>query len=85
MSSFIKPDLVVVRSNIEKALQLLYENDLFLITNGAEESSITHKLAEYIQRPFPEWHVDCEYNQRGKNDQKDIAGHNTSYPDIIIH
>jgi hypothetical protein len=79
------PSFDDVRHKIEKAVQCLYKNDHFLITNTTNERSITHKLAEYIQLLFPEWHVDCEYNRRGENNQKDIEGQTTSYPDIIVH
>ena len=85
MSVVSKPNFDEVRHKIEKALQLLYRNDLFLITNCTNEKSITHKLAEYIHRLFPEWHVDCEYNRRGEENPKDIPGKKTTYPDIIIH
>ncbi len=74
-----------VQRTIEKALRLLYKNDLFLITNTTNERSITHKFAEYIQSLFPEWNVDCEYNRKGEGESKEIDGQKTSYPDIIVH
>ena len=77
-----------MKTKINIALQILYKNDSFLISNCTEERTITHKLAEYIQDLFPEWHVDCEYNRLGEggtNAQKPVNNQNTSYPDIIIH
>lgn len=85
MSCLPKPTFNQVRRSIEKSLYLLYRNDHFLITNGTEERTITHKLAEYIQQQFLEWHVDCEYNRLGQGLPKAILSQNTSYPDIIIH
>jgi len=85
MSNIWKPSFDEVRHKIEKALRLLYKNDLFLITNTTNKRSITHKLAEYIQILFPEWHVDCEYNRLGQDLSKSIVEQGTSYPDIIIH
>jgi len=85
MSIISKPDFYKVRAKIETALRLLYKNDDFLMTNDTNERAITHKFAEYIQWLFHEWNVDCEYNRRGVNNQKDISGQDTSYPDIIIH
>ena len=85
MSRLTKPSLKSVQRKIGKALHLLYEKDHFLITNGTEERSITHKLAEYIQQLFDKWNVDCEYNRRGENHPKAINSKRTSYPDIIIH
>ena len=78
-------DFEQVKYRIELALHRLYKNDHFLITNGANERSITHKLAEHLQIFFPEYHVDCEYNRRGENRPKNLPGQTTSYPDIIIH
>jgi hypothetical protein len=85
MSVISKPDFSMVRKNIETALRLLYKNDHLLITNITEERSITHKFAEYIQKSFSEWHVDCEYNRLGLNRPKAILTQNSSFPDIIIH
>ncbi len=85
MSKIFQPEFDIVRNKVELALHLLYKNDHFLITNGTNERSITHKFAEYLQQLFPEWHVDCEYNRLGENHPKDLPGQETSYPDIIIH
>lgn len=79
------PSIEEVNYKIKVAIMWLYKNDHFLITNAAEERSITHKFAEYIQFLFPEWNVDCEYNRRGEDMPKDLPNQNTSYPDIIIH
>lgn len=79
------PSFDEVNSKIEETLRLLYKNDHFLITNTTNERSIMHKFAGYIQSLFPEWHMDCEYNRRGKSKPKFINGQKTSYPDIIVH
>lgn len=42
---------------------MLHKNDSFLLENNVNERSVTHKLAEYIQLQFQEYHVDCEYNR----------------------
>ena len=34
---------------------------------------MTHKLAEHIQREFPEYDVDCEYNKVGEGDPKRLG------------
>jgi hypothetical protein len=79
--------------NVEIALEMLGKNDRFLFEGDASERSITHKLAEYLQKQFPDWNVDCEYNRKGLNPKslrgiKECAGHEDSdlvYPDIIVH
>lgn len=66
------------------------ESDLLRL--DVHEQALTHKLAEYVQRQFPGWNVDCEYNRRaqaikrirratpeGGEDEIEIK------PDIIVH
>lgn len=48
---------------IDIGLNLLLNNDGYLLKNDISERSITHKLAEYLQNLFPEWNVDCEFNK----------------------
>lgn len=48
---------------IKKGLNYLLKNDSYLLENNLSERSITHKLAEYYQKIFFEWNVDCEYNK----------------------
>ncbi len=49
------------KEEIEKkvwiAVELLFKNDAFLLENDVNERSVSHKLAEYIQTQFPEWHA----------------------------
>ena len=61
------------------------------------ERSITHKIAEYLQRDFRTegYDVDCEYNRNGHDPKtlslepwstkSDSLEGDTVYPDIIIH
>jgi hypothetical protein len=39
--------------------------DKDLINNSANERSISHNLAEYLQNYFRDLNVDCEYNRHG--------------------
>ena len=55
-----------VKRRVIAAICALYRHDRELLDVDANERSITHKLAEHLQRKFPGWHVDCEYN-RGSN------------------
>ncbi len=82
-----------VKDKIINAYKKLLENDICLLKNDVNERSITHKIAEYLQQEFSEYHVDCEYNRDGhftkklevkKIDTDDIEAQ-TIYPDIIIH
>lgn len=77
------------------AICRLYCHDQDLLDVGVNERSLTHKLAEYLQDEFPEWHVDCEYNRRHDQVKKlrirewhsspDDTEARTVVPDIIVH
>jgi hypothetical protein len=85
-----------IRRRLRKCLEELVKRDRDLLDNDVNERSITHKLAEHIQREFRHWHVDCEYNRKG-HVPKTLEGKylaricpddtyaRTVYPDIIIH
>ena len=80
-----------IESKVKKAIELLLKNDLFLLEIGACERSVAHKLAEYLQQEFSEYHIDCEYN-RDKDYKKELEGisecrgkEDLVFPDIIIH
>ncbi|MBI4480164.1 MAG: hypothetical protein HY651_09095 [Acidobacteria bacterium] len=85
-----------IESRVRRSLALLLKHDKFLLEVDVNERSITHKLAEYLQAEFPEWHVDCEYNRRGALPKRlqiaadtpvraDDTEAQTVYPDIIVH
>lgn len=57
---------------------------------------MAHKFAEYLQVVFKHWHVDCEYNRDGheqdpkrlplpSNRNSEQVQDTTVYPDIIVH
>lgn len=84
-----------VRTRLETAYNVFLSRDAHLLAVNANERSITHKLAEYLQLEFPEWNVDCEYNRVGDLPKRligavepvlsDDTDGTTVYPDIIVH
>lgn len=58
---------IIERTRI--ALGVLQKNDSFLLENEVNERTIAHKFAEYLQKQFPDWNVDCEYNRMGDKSQ----------------
>ncbi|WOB43778.1 hypothetical protein HNI00_11910 [Thermoleptolyngbya oregonensis NK1-22] len=89
-----------IRKVLEEALEQLKGQDSYLFNVDANERSLTHKLAEYLQAYMPAgWNVDCEYNRNQGDTKKlirklkEIAGSpryddtdaTTVFPDIIIH
>ena len=77
------------------ALSELLVNDHDLLGIDANERSITFRFAMYLQRHFPDWTVDCEYNRDGIEPKR--LGHlelypdseddeaKTVFPDVIVH
>ena len=78
-------------SAILSALNQLLENDSYLLQVDANERSITHRLAMYLQCELRDWHVDCEYNRNGEvskclmDEPADSTDGSLVYPDIIVH
>ena len=88
----MKYDIKEIKQKVCIAIDILFKNDAFLLENNANERSVSHKLAEYLQMQFPDWNVDCEYN-RSEDMIKKLKGidecrgneSDIVYPDIIIH
>ena len=84
-----------LESVVTSALQRLFRHDAHLLDADANERSISHRLAIYIQEALPTWDVDCEYNRNGHDPKTtmlpiedtttDDEDARTVYPDIIIH
>jgi hypothetical protein len=72
-----------IKKKVEVCIRQLFKNDYQLLENDAHERSISHKLAEYLQQQFPDWHVDCEYNKHYIKIKK--LNNKIVYPDIIVH
>ena len=89
-----------IEERVEEAIEKL-QRDILLFKNHANERSITHRLAVYLECIFDEWDVDCEYNriEDDPNNYKrlflsecddgfvNVFDNEGSrvYPDIIIH
>lgn len=91
----MKYDLPFVKDKVRNAIICLIQGDSFLLTADTNERTITHKFGEYLQKEFPGWHVDCEYNRHGDEVKKirlpddkpqyDDTDGRTVFPDIIVH
>lgn len=53
----------IVKKKVETALQSLLSIDRKLLVNDASEQSIAHHLANHLNKLFPDWNIDCEYNR----------------------
>lgn len=63
-----------IEPRIQSAVRQLQKADAFLLRNEANERTISHRLAMYLDCEFPGWDVDVEYNRAGtEGDSKRIA------------
>ena len=83
------------------AIDKLLSEDRYLFTCDANERSLTHRLACYLQCEFSDWHVDCEYNRDinscdevhfrkrliglALDPNSDDTEGKSVFPDIIVH
>jgi hypothetical protein len=84
-----------VRKKLLRAYRRLLEKDGYLLTAKANERSITHRYAIYVESEFPDFNVDCEFNRKGLEVKrlecfkKDVDSDDTKgvsvYPDVIVH
>lgn len=72
-----------VQKRVSHALNDFTKQDFQLLQLCADERAATHRIACYLQNYFSDWHVDCEYNRRGKKSktQRGLLVR----PDIIVH
>ena len=84
-----------IEENVDSAISDLFETDSYLLNVDANERSITHRFACYLDKRFEGWDVDCEYNRdedvtkrinhRIDRIPPDDAHSDIVLPDIIVH
>lgn len=85
-----------VEGLVVEAVERLVVTDPYLFTRDANERTITHRLAVYLERQFTGWDVDCEFNRDGHDPKRlnlpprsnilsDDVHATTVFPDIIVH
>jgi hypothetical protein len=89
-------DWTDVEERLNRAKATFLSKDRWLLKVAANERSMTHKFAEYLQQEFTDWDVDCEYNRKGDVPKTlrymfaspvdaDDTDAKTVFPDIIVH
>lgn len=85
-----------INSPLARVCALFMERDSYLLRVNANERSMTHRFAAYLQVEFNDFDVDCEYNRQGElpktlraeaNDKvsADDTDATTVFPDTIVH
>jgi hypothetical protein len=72
----------------------LYAREAFLFEHDLGERALTHRLAVYLERQFPDFEVDCDFDRLGPRTLNLPRGSIVStddhlgksiYPDIVVH
>jgi len=76
------------------ALQEFYAQEAFLLERDLGERTLTHRLAVHLEKHYPGWQVDCDYNRLGERTLRlphgtivstdDTLG-KSIFPDIVVH
>jgi len=76
------------------ALGEFYAHETYLFEKDLGERTLTHRLAVHLEKHFPGWSVDCDYNRLGERTLRLPHGTMVStddhfaksvYPDIVVH
>ena len=81
-------------NKVVAALQEFYARETYLLEKDLGERALTHRLAVHVERQFPGWEVDCDYDRLGERTLRLPHGTIVStddhlaksvYPDIVVH
>ena len=76
------------------AVREFYARETHILEKDVGERALTHRLAVYLEKQFPGWEVDCDYNRLGERTLRMPRGTIIStdddigksvYPDIVVH
>jgi len=81
-------------NKVVAALGEFYARETYLFEKDLGERTLTHRLAVQIEKQFPGWEVDCDYDRLGERTLRLPHGTMVStddhfgksvYPDIVVH
>jgi hypothetical protein len=76
------------------ALQEFYAHEVFLLEKDVGERALTHRFAVHLEKQYPGWDIDCDYNRLGERMLRlphgtivstDDALGKTIFPDVVVH
>jgi hypothetical protein len=81
-------------NKVVSAIREFYARETHLLEKDMGERTLTHRLAVHVEKQFPEWDVDCDYDRLGERTLRlpkasivssdDHLGKSV-YPDIVVH
>jgi hypothetical protein len=81
-------------NKVVAALREFYTHEALLFEKDLGERTLTHRLAVHVEKYFPGWEVDCDYDRLGERTLRPPHGTIVStddhfarsiYPDIVVH
>ncbi len=87
-------DMHAELNRVITALQELFTQESVLFERDVGERALTHRLAVHVERQFPGWDVDCDYDRLGERTLRLPHGSIIStddhlaksvYPDLVVH
>ena len=81
-------------TKVVAAIGEFYAQETHLLEKDLGERTLTHRLAVHVEKQFPGWQVDCDYNRLGERTLRlphgtivstDDALGKSVYPDIVVH
>jgi hypothetical protein len=81
-------------TKVVAAVGEFYAQETHLLEKDLGERTLTHRLAVHVEKQFPGWQVDCDYNRLGDRTLRlphgtivstDDALGKSVYPDIVVH
>jgi hypothetical protein len=81
-------------NKVVTALGEFYGRETFLLEHDLGERTLTHRLAVQLEKQFPGWEVDCDFDRLGERMLRLPHGTIVStddhlaksiYPDIVVH
>ena len=81
-------------TKVVAAVGEFYAQETHLLEKDLGERTLTHRLAVHVEKQFPGWQVDCDYNRLGERTLRlphgtivstDDALGKSVYPDIVVH
>ena len=76
-------DFEVIETIVHSALNKLKQQDHQLLEISINERTISHKLAEYMQKEFSDLFVDCEYNRHHELPIHFVGGIAFGFKDLL--
>src|SRR6266436_6273998 len=90
----MQAEMQAALNNVLRALGEFYAHETYLFEKDLGERTLTHRLAVHLEKQFPGWEVDCNYDRLGERTLRLPHGTIVStddhlaksvYPDIVVH